>query len=317
MKLSLVVPCLNEQDNVMLFYQTALQELGGMDCDLEFVFIDDGSGDQTLPNLKRLYRQDPARIQIISFSRNFGKESAIYAGLCHASGDFITLIDADLQQPLSVVRQMVELLLTQPEYDCIAAYQGNRQENRMQAFCKKCFYWVINHLSDIEFMQGASDFRTFRRCVADAVIQMSEYHRFSKGLLSWVGFRTQYIPYQVQARHSGNTKWTFFKLMRYAFDGIIAFSTAPLKMAGIFGGLSAFAALVYLIVVLVQKLCFGIAVSGYATIVVLILFFGGVQLITLGIIGEYLARTYVQSKRRPIYIARETIGTQKTSEQDS
>lgn len=314
--LTLVVPCYNEEDNVLPFYQTACKDFENSPYTLQFVFVDDGSRDQTLSHLKEIYASDPSHVTVVSFSRNFGKESAIYAGLQHSCGELITLIDADLQQPPALARQMADHLLAHPDDDCVAMYQEERREGKVLSAFKHLFYKMINSMSDVRFMQGASDFRTFRRSVADAILSMGEYHRFSKGIFSWVGFQTFYMPYTPQARNSGESKWSFLKLFRYAIDGIVAFSVAPLKIANWFGVISALAAFVYAIVVIIQKIFFSIAVSGYATIVILIMFFGGVQLITFGILGEYLARTYLQVKRRPIYLAKQVLRMVQTENDD-
>ena len=231
----------------------------------------------------------------------------MYAGLRESEGDYVTIIDADLQQRPSIALDMVRTLENEPDYDCVAAYQEQRNENKLLVFFKNSFYKLINKFSDTEFVQGASDFRTFRRPMVEAILRMDEYFRFSKGLFSWVGFNTKFIPYNADERAEGEPKWSFLKLFRYALEGIFAFTTAPLRIATVVGMLVSLFSLIYLIVVIVQKLCFGIAVEGYATIVVLILLLGGIQLCCLGIIGEYIARTYIQTKGRPIYIAKDVI----------
>lgn len=308
MKLSLVVPCYNEEGNVELFYEETVKAFQNTGIDYEFVFVNDGSRDKTIDKLKKLYNEKTeSNITVVSFSRNFGKESAIYAGIKNSTGDYISLIDADLQQRPEVVLEMMNILENEPEYDCVAAYQGERKEGSVMTGFKSGFYKLINKLSEVELHADASDFRTFTRGVADAILEMSEYHRFSKGIFSWIGFNTKYIPYEVQERNSGETKWSFTKLVKYAFEGISAFSTKPLKLATYTGMLTAFAAIVYLIVVIIQRIWFNVAVSGYATIVALILLLGGIQLFCIGIIGSYLAKTYIQSKQRPIYIAREIL----------
>ncbi len=308
MKLSLVVPCYNEQDNVELFYEETVKAFKDVVFDYEFVFVNDGSSDKTLEKLKKLYNEKTeSDITIVSFSRNFGKESAIYAGLKNCDGDYISLIDADLQQRPEVVIEMMDILENEPEYDCVAAYQATRKENSVMTGFKSGFYKLINKLSEVELHSDASDFRTFSRGVADAILEMSEYHRFSKGIFSWIGFNTKYIPYEVQERNAGETKWSFTKLVKYAFSGISAFSTKPLNLATFIGMITSFAAIIYLIVVIIQRLFFNVAVSGYATIVGLILLIGGIQLFCIGIIGSYLAKTYIQSKKRPIYIAKEIL----------
>ena len=304
MKLSLVVPCFNEEANVPLFYETVRQDFSSAGFDYELVFVNDGSSDGTLRALQTLCAEADCPVKVIDFSRNFGKEAAMYAGLTEAAGDYVTIIDADLQQRPAIALEMVRMLDARPEIDCVAAYQEDRRESKALIFFKNSFYRLINRFSDTEFVQGASDFRTMRRPMVEAVLRMDEYFRFSKGLFSWIGFRTEFIPYRAEERASGQSKWSFWKLFKYALEGIFAFTTAPLRIATILGLITSVLSVIYLIVVIFQKLFFGIAVEGYATIVVLILLLGGIQLLCIGIIGEYIARTYIQTKKRPIYIAK-------------
>lgn len=311
MKLSLVVPCYNEAENVAAFRDAVVSAFDGCGYDYEIVFIDDGSRDATLHNLRKLYDERRCPMKVISFSRNFGKEAGLYAGLQHASGEYISLIDADLQQRPEIVRDMVKILDEKPEFDVVAAYQDRRGEGKVLSFFKKCFYGIINRLSDVTLRADASDFRTFRRSVAESILKLGEYHRFSKGIFSWVGYSTCFIPYTACRRAAGRTKWSFRKLVNYAIEGIIGFSTRPLRLAAYLGVTTAFAALVYLVVVVLQKLIVGIDVPGYATIIVLILLLGGMQLFCIGIIGEYVGKTFEQSKQRPIYIAREILGEEE------
>ena len=307
MKLSLVVPCYNEAENVAVFQDTVISAFDGCGYDYEIVFVNDGSKDATLHNLKKIFREQKCPVKVISFSRNFGKESGIYAGIEHASGDYISLIDADLQQRPEIVRQMVQILDEQPEYDVVAAYQDRRGEGKILSFLKKSFYAVINKLSDATLRSDASDFRTFRRSVGESILELGEYHRFSKGIFAWVGYETCFIPYTACPRTAGTTKWSFKKLMNYAIEGIVGFSTKPLRIATYLGMLTAAAALVYLLVVVLQKLIVGIDVPGFATIIVLILLLGGMQLFCIGIIGEYVGKIFEQSKHRPIYIPKEIL----------
>ena len=307
MKLSLVVPCYNEAENVKPFQDAVIQAFDGCGYDYEIIYVDDGSKDATMHNLRKLYNEQRCPVKVVSFSRNFGKEAALYAGLKETSGEYVSLIDADLQQRPEIVRDMVKILEEQLEYDVVAAYQDRRGEGRILSFFKKAFYSIINKLSDIKLRADASDFRTFRRSVADSLISLGEYHRFSKGIFAWVGFETCYIPYVACERAAGKSKWSFWKLLNYAVDGIIGYSTKPLRIATLLGGLTSFAALVYLVIVVLEKLITGIDIPGYATIIVLILLLGGVQLFCIGIIGEYVGRTFEQSKDRPIYIAREIL----------
>lgn len=310
MKLSLVIPCYNEEKNVSLFYDAVKKDFSGVDFEYELVFVNDGSRDGTFKELQKLCDGD-LPVKIVNFSRNFGKESAMYAGLKESEGEYVTIIDADLQQRPSIALDMVNILDKESEYDCVAAYQDARNESKALIFFKNCFYKLINKFSDTEFTQGASDFRTFRRPMVDAILSMDEYFRFSKGLFSWVGFKTKFIPYTADERATGESKWSFTKLFRYAMDGIFAFSTTPLRVSTIIGLLTALLSIVYLVIVVIQKLAFGIDVEGYATIVVLILLLGGIQLCCIGIIGEYIARTYIQTKNRPIYIAKDVIKNHK------
>lgn len=307
MKLSLVVPCYNEAETVFLFEQAVLEAFRDCGYDYEIVFVNDGSRDATLHNLKKIHAARRCPTKVISFSRNFGKEAGIYAGMEHAEGDYIALIDADLQQRPEIVREMVKILDENEEYDVVAAYQDRRGEGKVLSFFKKSFYHVINSLSNVQLKSDASDFRTFRRSVRDSIMDLGEYHRFSKGIFAWVGYSTCFIPYTACERAAGQTKWSFRKLMNYAIEGIIGYSTAPLRLATILGGVSAIAAFIYLFIVILQKLIWGIDVPGYATIIVLTLFFGAVQLICIGIIGEYVGRTFEQTKDRPIYIAKEIL----------
>ena len=311
MKLSLVVPCYNEAENVAAFQESVLGAFSGCGYDYEIVYINDGSRDATLHNLKKLYHAQACPIKVISFSRNFGKEAAIYAGLQHAHGEYISLIDADLQQRPEIVRDMVAILDEQPQYDVVAAYQDRRGEGKVLSFFKKTFYKTINLLSNVTLQPDASDFRTFRRSVRDSILELAEYHRFSKGIFAWVGYETHFIPYTACERAAGTTKWNFWKLVNYAIEGIIGYSTAPLRLATLCGVVTGIAALLYLISVIIEKLSFGIAVPGYATIIVLILLLGAVQLFCIGIIGEYVGRTFEQSKDRPVYIAKEILDYEK------
>ena len=307
MKLSLVAPCYNEAENVDAFQDAVVSAFEGCGYDYEIVFVDDGSRDATLKNMKKLYAQQKCPTKVISFSRNFGKESAIYAGMEHADGEYICLIDADLQQRPEIAREMVQILEQQPQFDVVAAYQDRRGEGKILSFFKKCFYAIINRLSGVSLHSDASDFRTFRRSVRDSLLQLAEYHRFSKGIFAWVGYSTHFIPYTACARHAGKTKWSFRKLLNYAIEGIVGFSTSPLRFATYMGLFTALGAILYSIVVVIQKLMGGILIPGYATIIVLILLLSSIQLFCIGIIGEYVGRTFEQTKDRPIYIAKEIL----------
>ena len=307
MKLSLIVPCYNEAENVAPFQDAVIAAFDGCGYDYEIVFINDGSRDATLHNLRKLHAAQKCPTKVISLSRNFGKEAGLFAGLQHASGEYISLIDADLQQRPEIVRQMVKILDTEPQFDVIAAFQDRRGEGKVLSFFKKSFYAIINKLSKVTLRPDASDFRTFRRSVRDSILELQEYHRFSKGIFAWVGFNTHFIPYTACPRANGSTKWNFKKLFDYAIEGIIGFSTAPLRFATFIGGLTALGAILYTVWVIIEKLFFGIPVPGYATIIVLTLLLGAIQLLCIGIIGEYVGRIFEQSKDRPIYIAREIL----------
>jgi len=311
MKLSLIVPCYNEAENVANFQKAVISAFEGCGYDYEIIFIDDGSRDATLHNLRKLHAAQDCPVKVISFSRNFGKEAGLYAGLHHADGDYISLIDADLQQRPEIVREMVQLLDSQPEIDVVAAYQDRRGEDRVLSFFKKSFYSIINKLSPVTLQPDASDFRTFRRSVRDSIVELAEYHRFSKGIFAWVGYNTQFIPYTACPRTAGTTKWSFWKLVNYAIEGIIGYSTAPLRLATVLGAATGIGAIVYILCVLIEKLVWGISVPGYASIIILILFFACVQLFCIGIIGEYVGRTFEQTKNRPVYITREILDYKK------
>ena len=305
MKLSLVVPCYNEAESVSLFQNAVIEAFTDCGYDYEIVFVDDGSKDATMHNLRKLHKEQKCPVKVVSFSRNFGKEAALYAGLQKASGEYISLIDADLQQPPEIVRNMVKILDENSNYDVVAAYQDRRGEGSVLSFFKKGFYGLINKLSTVKLQPDASDFRTFRRSVAESLMELKEYHRFSKGIFAWVGFETCFIPYTANKRIAGTTKWSFRKLFNYALEGIVGFSTAPLRLSVYLGFFTALAAIIYSVVVLLEKLIYGIAVPGYATIIVLILLLGSMQLFCIGIIGEYVGKIFEQSKNRPIYLQKE------------
>ena len=311
MKLSMIVPCYNEAENVQAFQDAVIGAFEGCGYDYELIFVNDGSRDATLHNLKKIYAAQKCPVKVISFSRNFGKEAGLYAGLEHTSGEYIALIDADLQQRPEIVRNMVEILDNNPDTDVVAAYQDRRGEGKVLSFFKKSFYAIINKLSKVTLQPDASDFRTFRRSVRDSILELPEYHRFSKGIFAWVGYETCFIPYTACERAAGTTKWSFWKLVNYAIEGIIGYSTAPLRLSVILGCVTAIAAVLYLVWTIIEKLVWGIAVPGYATIIVLILLLGASQLFCIGIIGEYVGRTFEQTKDRPIYVAKEILEYEK------
>ena len=305
MKLSVVIPCYNEEKNVAPLQQACIDAFANAVDSYELIFVNDGSRDHTWQALKALRHKGLCPVKLINLSRNFGKEAAMYAGLQKATGDYVTLLDADLQQSPDIVVQMVRFLDENPDYDSVAAYQENRIEGKFTAWCKKCFYRLMDKVCDISLHEGASDFRTFRRKVAESILDVTECYRFSKGIFSWVGFNTHFIPYVAQERQHGVSTWSFWKLLKYAFDGIVSYTTFPLKIATVAGTVMSVLSAIYMLVVVVQKLFFGISIPGYPTIIVLILLIGGLQMIMLGIMGEYIARMYIQGKHRPLYVEKE------------
>ncbi|MGN0531619.1 MAG: glycosyltransferase family 2 protein [Eubacterium sp.] len=303
MNLSMVIPCYNEEGNVLKFFDEAESQLKHLGISYEYIFVNDGSRDKTGQVLENLYntRTDKS-ITVVNFSRNFGKEAAIFAGLNNADGDYVCVIDADLQQHPRVAVEMLDCIIHNPQYDCICAYQDNRSESKAMSAAKSAFYRIMNTLTETEFKNGASDFRLFTKRFKEAVLSMGEYHRFSKGIFSWVGYNVYYMEYTAEERNSGETKWSFLSLLKYAFNGILSFSTAPLRIATVIGSISTIFSIVYLIVTVIRKLASDINVDGFTQIVILITFFSGVLLFTVGIIGEYIAKIYQQVKNRPIYI---------------
>lgn len=308
MVVTFIVPCYNEQDNVELFHSSFADVFASCPIDWHLIMVDDGSSDDTFERLSTISRNDP-RVTTISFSRNFGKEAAIYAGLNSSkTSDFVGIIDADLQQTPETALAMLRILLSDPSYDCVAAYQENREEGLIMNFFKRNFYKVFARASRSQsVVANASDFRIFRRSVADALLSMPEYHRFSKGLFSWVGFNTYAFPYTPEERNAGASKWSFTSLVKYAIEGILSFSTRPLHLVTILGLSSSVLALLYAVFLIVKTLVVGKDVPGYASVVALILLFGGAQLLSIGIIGEYLSRLYEQEKGRPVYLIRDVI----------
>ncbi|MBP3389272.1 MAG: glycosyltransferase family 2 protein [Clostridia bacterium] len=303
-KHSLVVPCYNEEGNVEAFFAAACAAMEGYTADFELVFVNDGSADGTARKLDALYEAHPdRRITVIHFSRNFGKEAAMYAGLEAARGEYVTLIDADLQQRPEVAVEMGRILDEDADCDMVAAYPAKRQESPFLKWCKTSFYRVINRVTDVELIADASDFRTLRRRVVEALLSLPEYHRFSKGLFAFVGFVSRAIPYEVQERLSGSTKWNFFKLLRYALDGIMAYTDLPLRLPlYVGGGLMGLGALGLLIAWIVY-LAAHAAVAPWALAALLVLLCG-VLLCFLGVQGAYIGKIHAQVKRRPVYIAR-------------
>ena len=305
MLLSLIVPCYNEQEALPVFYRETAKVLASMDCDCELLLINDGSRDDTLAVMKELAAADP-RVLYFSFSRNFGKEAAMYAGFCNARGDYIAVMDADLQDPPSLLPEMVRILQS-GQYDSVATRRADRAgEPPVRSWFARRFYSLINRISDADIVDGARDFRLMTREMKDAILSMSEYNRFSKGIFGWVGFKTCWLPFENVERVAGQTKWSFWGLMKYAIDGIISFSQAPLDIASWFGFLMTGIAFLMLIFIVLRRLIFGDPVAGWASTICVIIFIGGLQLFCLGIIGQYLAKTYMEVKNRPHYIISET-----------
>lgn len=308
MYLSVIVPCFNEEGNIDLFYDETVKALGKeLMSDTELIFVNDGSRDATITKLRALCDRAEYRVRVVSFSRNFGKEAALLAGLEASTGDFTSIIDADLQQKPSYIVDMLQILDEHPEYDAVAAYQQERKEGRILSLFKKTFYKVIDSLTDIKIMQAASDFRVLRRPVVDAILSLPEKCRFSKGIFAWVGFETYYMPYVVEERASGTSKWNFWKLMMYAFDGIIAFSNKPLIMSSVAGAAVFGLSILYLIIIVIKTILWGDPVAGFPTVACLILMLSGVQLLGIGILGQYLAKNYTESKGRPVYVVKEEL----------
>lgn len=307
--LSIIVPCYNEEEALPYFLKAIRLEaeslLKDLELRVELIFVNDGSRDGTLDILRAAAREDP-RVRYVSFSRNFGKESAMYAGMEAASGDFAVVMDADLQHPPAMLAEMVRAI-TEEDYDIAAARRVSRKgEPPIRSFFARLFYKLINKISRAEFVDGASDFRMLSRPAVDALLRLGEYNRFSKGIFGWIGFQTKWIPYENVERVAGETTWSFWKLLLYSLDGIVAFSTAPLSIASVMGILFCFAALVWLAVIVAKTALYGDPVAGFPTLACLLLLIGGSIQLSLGIIGQYLAKTYLETKKRPIYLVGET-----------
>lgn len=307
MFLSVVIPCYNEEKNIRPFYEKALEALADIISDTELVFVNDGSRDNTMVELRALLGESACKIKVVNFSRNFGKEAALLAGLQNAEGEYTAIIDADLQQNPKYIMEMLDIIKKNPEYDGVAAYQRERNEGRVLSFFKNCFYKLINKLTEVEFYRSASDFRVLSRKMVDAVLSMPEKCRFSKGIFSWIGFNVYYMPYDVEDRHSGASKWNFWKLFSYAVNGIVAFSDKPLILASFFGVILFAAAIIMMLVIVVKTIAFGDPVAGFPTLASLILMLSGIQLFFMGVIGQYMAKIYSESKSRPVYIAKEIL----------
>lgn len=310
--ISLVVPCYNEEPALAKFYEVTSKVIAGMadEADFEFVFVDDGSRDGTLKEIQKLRARD-ARVRYVSFSRNFGKEGALLAGLEYAKGDFVATMDADLQDPPELLPEMFAAV-RDGEYDCAGARRVSRKgEPPIRSFFARIYYWMINRLSKVEMVEGVRDFRLMSRQMVEAVIKMPEYNRYSKGLFSFVGFKTKWVEFEHKERIAGETHWNFWKLFVYGIEAICAFSTVPLVISAVVGVLFCFVAFIMIVVIIVKTLAFGDPVGGWPSMICAMLFIGGVQLMALGVIGEYLAKTYLETKRRPIYIVKQTEADQK------
>lgn len=303
-KLSIIVPCFNEEESIPYFYDEVKKVTNDMDIKLELIFVDDGSRDKTLEVIKS--KTDDKEVKYISFSRNFGKEAAMYAGLSMASGDYVTIMDVDLQDPPSLLPEMVRLI-EEEGYDCVATKSTSRNGySFLRKTFTKWFYDIIGKMSKTEMVPGARDYRLMTRQMVDAVLSMKEYNRYSKGLFSFVGFKTKWIEFENKERVAGTTKWNFWKLFSYALDGIVGFSTAPLTMAAFIGVLFCLIAFIMIIVIIVKTLAFGDPTSGWPSLACIIFMVSGIQLLCLGVIGEYLAKMYLEVKQRPIYIIKES-----------
>lgn len=305
MKISLIIPCYNEEESLPIFYTEAKKVLDTMECEHEFLFVNDGSKDKTLHILKDMAEQD-SNVKYLSFSRNFGKEAAMYAGFCNVSGDYVAVMDADMQDPPSLLPKMLDKL-KDGEYDSVATCRSTRKgEPPIRSWFAKKFYQIINKISDADIVDGARDFRLMRREMVDAIVEMGEYNRFSKGIFGWIGFKTYWLPYENINRVAGETKWNFWKLFKYAIDGIINFSQAPLAISSWFGMFMTVVSFIAIIFIIIRKMIFGDPVSGWASMVCIITFIGGVQLFCMGIMGQYIAKTYMEVKKRPHYIVSES-----------
>jgi len=303
--LSIIVPCYNEEETVSIFNQEIIKVCGENGRDYEIIFVNDGSDDNTLANIKELATSDE-RIRYISFSRNFGKESALYAGLEKSKGDLVAVMDVDLQDPPELLAEMIDFILND-DYDIVATRRVSRKgEPKIRSFFARMFYRVMNRVSKIELVDGARDYRVMTRQVADSILELKEYNRFSKGLFSWVGFNTKWIEYENIERAAGETSWSFWGLVSYSIEGIVAFSTAPLSISTIFGIIFSIVAFILIVFIVIRNLLFSDPVQGWTSTVCIILLLGGIQLFSIGILGKYLQKTYLETKKRPIYLIKET-----------
>jgi glycosyltransferase involved in cell wall biosynthesis len=305
-KISIIVPCYNEEEAMPIFYEEICKVAKKMKkVDFEFIFVNDGSKDHTLDVARELHKKDE-RVRYVSFSRNFGKEAGMYAGLEAARGDYVAIMDVDLQDPPALIEEMYETLKNE-DYDCVASRRVSRKgEPPIRSFFARCYYKLINKISKTEIVDGARDFRLMTRQMVDSILELKEYNRYSKGIFSWVGYKTKWLEYENVERVAGTTKWSFWKLFLYSLESIVAFSTVPLSIAAVMGILFCLIAFILIIVIIVKTLTVGDPVAGWPSMVCIIFFVSGIQLFCLGIIGQYLAKTYLEVKNRPIYLVKET-----------
>lgn len=303
--ISIIVPCFNEEEAIPYFYEAMEKVRVSIQEDFEYLFVNDGSKDRTLSVLRELANQDK-QVHYISFSRNFGKEAALYAGLKEATGDLVTVMDVDLQDPPEMLIEMKAMLEANPDLDCVGTRRVNRDgEPPIRSFFAKLFYRIMNKISQVDVVDGARDFRLMRRHMVDAILEVSEYNRFSKGIFAWVGFETEYLPYQNVERVAGQTSWSFWNLLSYSIEGIINFSDTPLNLASYLGFFTFLLSLLLMVVVVVKTLVFGDPTIGWPSTICIILFLGGLQLMTIGILGKYLSKVFMETKKRPIYLVKE------------
>ena len=305
MTISVIVPCFNEEESIPLFYEAMEAVKYQVHDQFEYIFVNDGSTDQTLAVLRELRSRCPD-VHYLSFSRNFGKEAALYAGLQEASGDFVTVMDVDLQDPPELLIEMKAMLDTNPELDCVGTRRTTREgEPPIRSFFANLFYKLINKISQVEMVDGARDFRLMRRQMVEAILEVSEYNRFSKGIFAWVGFNTEYLEYKNVERVAGKTSWNFWSLFNYSLEGIVNFSDAPLNIAFLGGILSWILAFILMAVIIIRTLVFGDPTSGWPSLMTVILLIGGFQLLTIGILGKYIGKIFMETKKRPVYVIKE------------
>lgn len=303
--ISLIVPCYNEQEALPTFYEEVMKVVKELNYQYEILFINDGSTDDTISLLKS-YAENNSCVTYISFSRNFGKEAAMYAGFCNVQGDYVAVMDADMQDPPTLLPEMIKVLQS-GEYDSVATRRASRNgEPPIRSWFARKFYKIINKISDADIVDGARDFRLMKRNMVDAIVAMGEYNRFSKGIFGWIGFRTYWLSYENVERIAGTTKWNFWKLFKYAIDGIINFSQVQLNIASWFGIIMTFLSFVILAIIIIRKMIFGDPVEGWASTICVIIFIGGIQMFCIGIMGQYIAKTYMETKKRPHYIISES-----------